>query len=321
MNKPISITAIINTYNRADVVGRAFRSVDQQTLPVSEIVIVDDGSTDDTSHVINAIQGQSRIPVHYIRTLHVGLPAARNAGLRAAKSEYVAFLDDDDIWLPDHTKRCHELTFIHPNAVLYSGRTLRFGMDATQLTPLPTHLLEQYLPLKNNLLTRVKTASQFVAPFFAPHLSTSMILRQAALQSPFDEELRLRADILFVWRLGSIGDIVLEDCGHAILDQLDISLASAGPNTAHSEKLAIDIKRAYFATKLMEKAINGRGIDQCHELYRMQRDAHFDYAYCLAKGGRRSEAWAALNRSMSAGLQIRHLKMWARILIGRHKSD
>ncbi|MDH4185908.1 MAG: glycosyltransferase, partial [Nitrospira sp.] len=92
------VSVIIPTFNRVGVLCRAVESALNQTCPAFEIIVVDDGSTDDTSQVIPA-----RFPsVRYHRIQHSGLPAvARNAGLRVAKGEYIAFLDSDDQWLPE----------------------------------------------------------------------------------------------------------------------------------------------------------------------------------------------------------------------------
>jgi GalNAc5-diNAcBac-PP-undecaprenol beta-1,3-glucosyltransferase len=98
------ISAIITTYNRAGLVPRAIESALYQTVREIEVIVVDDASTDDTARVVQSIQ-DSRIC--YVR--HVsnrGLAAAgRNTGIRLARGEYIAFLDDDDIWLPNKTER------------------------------------------------------------------------------------------------------------------------------------------------------------------------------------------------------------------------
>lgn len=92
------VTVIIPTYNRARYLGDAIHSVLDQTLTELELVVVNDGSTDSTAELMNAI-GDPR--VRYVRQAHRGISAAMNAGLRDARAEYVARLDSDDLWLPD----------------------------------------------------------------------------------------------------------------------------------------------------------------------------------------------------------------------------
>ena len=93
------ISVIIPTYNRARSLQRAAQSVLEQTFRDIELLIVDDGSNDDTAQVVEALS-DSR--VRYLRQKeNRGACAARNAGIRAARGEYIAFQDSDDIWHPE----------------------------------------------------------------------------------------------------------------------------------------------------------------------------------------------------------------------------
>jgi glycosyltransferase involved in cell wall biosynthesis len=101
----LSISAIIPTYNRKLQVFRAINSVLAQTLPVNEIIVVDDGSTDGTSEAIRAHYG-SRVTV--IRQENRGVSVARTCAIEEARSEWLAFLDSDDTWLPAKLERQFE---------------------------------------------------------------------------------------------------------------------------------------------------------------------------------------------------------------------
>lgn len=91
-----SISVIIPVYNRQKVLGRAVESVLCQTRPADEIIIVDDGSTDDTRLFI-----QKAYPaLIYIYQQNKGISRARNMGIRKAHGDWLAFLDSDDEWLP-----------------------------------------------------------------------------------------------------------------------------------------------------------------------------------------------------------------------------
>jgi len=99
--KPL-ISVIIPTHNRADLLPRAIKSVLDQTFTDFEVIIVDDASIDDTEAVVKQM-GDNR--VRYIRHTHnLGGSAARNTGIREARGEYIAFLDDDDEYLPEKLK-------------------------------------------------------------------------------------------------------------------------------------------------------------------------------------------------------------------------
>ncbi len=84
-------------YNRPTEVLRAIDSVLAQTVPVDEIIVVDDGSTDGTT---DAIRGRYGSKVRLIHQKNQGVSAARNTGIRESRGEWIAFLDSDDLWLP-----------------------------------------------------------------------------------------------------------------------------------------------------------------------------------------------------------------------------
>jgi glycosyltransferase involved in cell wall biosynthesis len=96
-----SYSVVIPCYNSRDTVGRAIESALFQTIPPLEIIVVDDGSTDDPAGVVS---GYSR-PVRLIRQANAGPGAARNRGVRETSGDWVAFLDADDTWLPEKTER------------------------------------------------------------------------------------------------------------------------------------------------------------------------------------------------------------------------
>lgn len=97
---PDSISVIITTYNRIHTIERAIDSVLAQTLSPDEIILVDDGSQDETNQLI-----QTKYPqVKYIRQENKGVSNARNKGLSQSSGEWIAFLDSDDEWLPSKLK-------------------------------------------------------------------------------------------------------------------------------------------------------------------------------------------------------------------------
>jgi glycosyltransferase involved in cell wall biosynthesis len=96
------VSIVIAVYNGAPTVGRALASVFAQTYCDYEVIVVNDGSTDDTAAVLARFDDRIRVVTQSNR----GLSAARNAGVRASTGEYVAFLDDDDEWMPQKLARC-----------------------------------------------------------------------------------------------------------------------------------------------------------------------------------------------------------------------
>jgi glycosyltransferase involved in cell wall biosynthesis len=103
------ISVVIPTYNRVTFLKDAIDSVLAQTFLDFELIVVDDGSTDDTPKLLSSYNNKARV----ITQTNQGPSAARNRGIEAAKSEWIAFLDSDDVWKPDKLKK--QVQFITDN--------------------------------------------------------------------------------------------------------------------------------------------------------------------------------------------------------------
>lgn len=118
------VSVIILTFNRAELLRRALASVLDQTFRDFEIIIVDDCSSDNTGEVISELSSTDG-RIKYIRQpKNMGPGASRNAGLKNASGEYIAFLDDDDEWLPEKLRlqvECLDQCALDVGAV-YCGR-------------------------------------------------------------------------------------------------------------------------------------------------------------------------------------------------------
>ncbi|MFC1852053.1 glycosyltransferase family 2 protein [candidate division CSSED10-310 bacterium] len=119
-NKPL-VSVIIPVYNREQYVAEAIESVRQQTYRNFELIIVDDGSTDNTHHIVRSIK-----EVRYIHQPNQGVAGARNTGIAAAQGEFLAFCDSDDVW-PDHKLKT-QLKFLldHPTVDYTIGHLKNF---------------------------------------------------------------------------------------------------------------------------------------------------------------------------------------------------
>jgi hypothetical protein len=118
------VTIVMPVWNRAGMVERAVASVQAQTYGAWELVVVDDGSTDGTQEVIEALAvGDARIKL--VRRPHEGVSAARNAGIEAATGHFLAFLDSDNTWRPG---------FLELMVAGLDGRAARAGYAATRMS-------------------------------------------------------------------------------------------------------------------------------------------------------------------------------------------
>lgn len=122
----IMVSVILCTYNRAKLLPRALKSVRRQTFSDWELIVIDDGSEDDTASIVNeCIQKDRRIRYFYQKNR--GLALARNAGLKRAKGELITFIDSDDEYAPDHLKRRIESMRKYPSADMIHGGTKFIG--------------------------------------------------------------------------------------------------------------------------------------------------------------------------------------------------
>ena len=118
------VSVILPVYNRAGWVARAVESVLAQTHRPVELLVVDDGSTDDTRRVIEGFGSRLRL----LEQSHAGAEAARNLGLAHARGEFVAFIDSDDVWYEDRLSRQlplfkrEEVGLVFGNAVMVDCR-------------------------------------------------------------------------------------------------------------------------------------------------------------------------------------------------------
>ena len=96
------VSVVIPSRNRRARLVRAIESVSQQTWPNIEIIVVDDASIDNTAQFLEKLVSTSSIPIKFVRNeVAQGGAGARNKGIDLAEGQYVAFLDDDDVWMPE----------------------------------------------------------------------------------------------------------------------------------------------------------------------------------------------------------------------------
>jgi glycosyltransferase involved in cell wall biosynthesis len=190
----MSVCVVIPAYNSAPFIAAALDSVLAQSHPVSEVIVVDDGSTDATPQIVAAYP-----QVKWVSQDHQGPSAARNTGIRQALCESVAFLDSDDIWQPDKIAKQLAALAAHPSAA-FSFSTLAgfYTRDNVEVA------VEPYMPNELRVWLKGKTTHdgrafgniyQLLLRTNCVHTS-SVIARRNALSDVgmFDETMHLGED-------------------------------------------------------------------------------------------------------------------------------
>lgn len=188
-----AVSVIVPAFNAAWCVGRAIDSVLAQTFRDFELIVVDDGSTDDTAQVLQCYGAAVRV----VHKPNGGLSSARNAGIAAARGEFVAFLDADDWWLERKLERQVELMRQHPE--------VGFCSTAANVVDLDGRLLNVWGPSR--------WQGPFLVHLFSAHgdvagSGSGVLVRRDLLcqVGGFDESLRSLEDIDMWMRLAAVAE-------------------------------------------------------------------------------------------------------------------
>lgn len=126
------VSVITPTYNRADFIGEAVESVLAQTLGDFELLVVDDGSTDNTREIMQPYLEDPR--VHYFEQENRGQSGARNTALAQAKGEFICFLDSDNTWEPDKLERQLVVMELHPEVDIVYGDIITINEQGDEIS-------------------------------------------------------------------------------------------------------------------------------------------------------------------------------------------
>ena len=191
------VSVVIPTFNRADYVQVAIQSVLQQTYRDLEIIVCDDGSTDNTVEVVRSIQESSDLPVLLeVLPYNLGVSAARNKAIYLAQGDLIAFLDSDDSWLPEKLNK--QVNFLDSNPEY-------IGVGCALENQVVGKKLNKYT-LKN----RLNSSDDLFQFLYRCFITTSCFLVKKdalILAGLFDLSLKSSEDRDLWWRLPRLGRI------------------------------------------------------------------------------------------------------------------
>jgi glycosyltransferase involved in cell wall biosynthesis len=205
------VSVLLPTYNRAAFLPAAFQAIAGQTFTDWDLVVVDDGSTDDTEAVVSRLRDQLPQRVTYVRQPNAGAYGARNRALDLATGSYVAFYDSDDLWLPHHLERCvagldvdATLDWVYAACSIVDHRTGRL-LDSNTFVlngaPRPFTTLRTRTQAHVRVFEDTRTVSCAISDGLYCGLQNSVIRRSVFETARFDATFRNEAeDQLFVIR-------------------------------------------------------------------------------------------------------------------------
>lgn len=201
-NKTQTVSVIIPTYNRANFVTKAIDSVLAQTFADYEIIVIDDGSTDNTKEVLDPYRGK----IQYIHQENSGVSAARNAGIRMARGNWVAFLDSDDEWMPEYLECQMQRAKEEPKICMHMTNQIQIKISGEKINTFEEkNILNKFEKTPYIIIERPFV---FVIRHLMATLQPTVICRNSLLSTGlFNEDLTIYEDMDLIARMSLKGPL------------------------------------------------------------------------------------------------------------------
>lgn len=302
-----SISVILPTFNRAQFISQAIESALRQTHPPDEIIIIDDGSTDDTGKIVAGFGKK----IKYVWQQNQGPAAARNHGMRLARGDFFAFLDSDDLWMPNKIKA--QLAFFsqNPEVDFVFADMANFTGDEKSVSPEVKNI-----ELHNYLIANATNLTDLFAWLVIENVvptPTVMCKRSAALAvGDFNETLRIAEDLNY-WlrasekcRWGFTNDVLLLRRRH----ESNLIGDSNHRNEALLKVLNEAAKQPIAQTPRLQRLIANKINNICYDLgsallYRRDFSGALHYLRMANPSGRVRLAWSAKLMAMQLAARLK----------------
>ena len=157
----VMFSIIMPVYNKAPYIRDTISSILNQTYSSYEIIMIGGVSTDDTDSICQEYATENPETFRYITQSGKGVSTARNDGILAAKGKYIAFLDADDIWIPEYLETMKRLIDDYPDAVFYAGgHTWKYpdGVETSRVLPIPRGQIDYFRTTINHKGFGIRTS-------------------------------------------------------------------------------------------------------------------------------------------------------------------
>lgn len=277
------VSVVMPTFNRAGLIVQSVQSVIDQSFRDWELLVVDDGSTDDTAERIDAL-GDPRIVL--LRQSRIGnVSRLRNIGVAAARGDYVAFLDSDDLWVPSKLELQLQALSGKAGAWCYGDHALadadgvRMPLRAGRFEPVSGHIAQPLL---------AEETGAAMITWLVPRSLFDQV-------GGFDETLHLNEDLDLAIRLAEAAEAVA----------IPTTLALTREHPGRKTKGVADVHRQ--TAIVFEKAASRAGDPALRRLARRRRAHHLASAgESLIEQGRLAAGGALLGKALVGGAGLRH---------------
>jgi glycosyltransferase involved in cell wall biosynthesis len=168
------ISIVIPTFNRAELLREALESVYNQSYKNFQVIVVDDGSTDHTAQMLEEYEGR----VNVVWQSRGGISAARNAGLDQCRGEFVAFLDNDDLWAPDKLEAQVAFALATPQATVTYTDAFQFNAEGQ----FPKTFVDHFPALKDPTDLFQRMIEEYAIPLMSTVMIRLNFLRENSLR-------------------------------------------------------------------------------------------------------------------------------------------
>jgi len=313
-----SVSIILPTYNRARFLPEAFASIESQTFRDWELIVVDDGSSDDTRAVIEEWRPKLHGSIRYIWQQNAGPAGARNAGLDHVHGDFVACFDSDDLWLPHHLERCIDAFLSAPDvdwiyaacrAVDQTGAVVHPTTFETASGPRPFRRLRTRDIRDLHIIDDPDTvACQLTGGLYAG-LQNSVIRARVFARRRFWPEYRVGEDVLFL--IGAL----LEGISIGYLTDIHVIYRIHDDNSSGSrassnrERLARIRAESIAGLERLDRDLPLTAHQRAALRQTLGRHYFWDLGYvCYWQGGERTKAFEAFKRGLK--LNPTDARMW-----------
>ena len=292
----MTVSVIIPAYNQRRFIEDALQSVLRQDWPVHEVVIVDDASTDGNYRELEALDPRVRI----LETTHGGVSRARNIGAASVDSEFVAFLDADDVWLPGLLGRQIRHLQRHPDAAAVFSQCLHWYPNETLGNG---HQVPDDFSIPQDgecMARRLSYLEVLSTPGLPGHMCTLLIRRHHFLAlGGFAEDRHYGEDIEFAIRISQALRLDLFECPGMLYRRHSKSATAQFQDPNHLADLVKDVVARYGLSDGMGATLAPATVNKA-----LAR-AHFDHGYLHFWIDSRAIARRELWRSVSNHFRLR----------------
>jgi alpha-1,3-rhamnosyltransferase len=285
-----TVSVVVPSHNHARFIEATLRSIIAQTRPPAQLIIIDDGSTDDSPRLVERLLQNCPFPAELIARDNRGLCATLNEGLERSHGKYFAYLGSDDLWLPDFLSARIQLLNSRPTAVLGYGHA---------------HLIDE----NNNIIDSTAdwatyadgNARNMLLQTTAP-MSPTVVYRRTALQNErWNESSRLEDYELYL-RLSEAGDFAFDP-------RVLSAWRRHGSNVSSDQTLMLDEQLC-----AQREAARRFGFSK-QQIETLQRRTRFNRAEDFLRVGQKSQALGLMVKNWRGGSPLPLARMFARLLI------